>query len=138
MNKDMNVAEFVFDYYGEKNQCVKFIEELSELTRELIFILLNKKSIMESGRLEHLIDELADVSFMTEQFRMHVGHSNVDERVIFKMNRTIERIDKEVSDGRSGNIKIGVAEIKDGISESIYQNSGASESNGSVYERPSA
>ena len=87
------LIEQVTFYFGERNQVVKAIEELSELQKELCKALLTPKTLDE---IEHkpIIDELADVEIMCAQLRHIFGISEqVDERKIFKIERLKQRIE---------------------------------------------
>ncbi len=58
------VIRKAIDTYGEKNQIVVAIEELSELQKELT------KEIRGKGNKEHVAEEMADVSIMLSQLSM--------------------------------------------------------------------
>ena len=81
----------VIFYFGEKNQVIKAIEELSELQKELCKALLNDFYCDEKP----IIDELADVEIMCAQLR-HIFRisEQVDERKEFKIERLKQRINQ--------------------------------------------
>lgn len=53
--------EDAIDFYGEVNQCVKAIEEMAELQKEL------GKYIQGIGDTHHIAEEIADCRIMLEQ-----------------------------------------------------------------------
>ena len=81
----------VTSHFGEKNQLIKAIEELSELQKELCKYLLTHFYYSE----EPIIDELADVEIMCAQLRHIFGISEqVDKRKEFKIERLKQRINQ--------------------------------------------
>lgn len=80
-------SESVLMAYGEKAQMIKTCEEMGELATQLCKR-LNNPHTPESG----VIDEIADVLIMVMQMRTVFGPSSVDERVLFKLDRTLEFI----------------------------------------------
>ena len=80
-------------YFGEKNQLIKAIEEMSELQKELCKVVLTP--ILTIKPTDEIVDELADVEIMTAQLR-HIFQisDQVDERKIFKIERLKKRINQ--------------------------------------------
>ena len=80
-------------YFGEKNQLIKAIEELSELQKELCKVVLTPDLTIKPT--DEVIDELADVEIMCAQLR-HIFEisDQVDERKIFKIERLKQRINQ--------------------------------------------
>jgi NTP pyrophosphatase (non-canonical NTP hydrolase) len=74
--------------FSQKQQMVKTVEELGELTTQLC------KRINESPKSDtaQIVDEIADVLVMVVQMREVFGREAVDTRVLFKLNRTMDRI----------------------------------------------
>lgn len=81
----------VTSHFGEKNQLIKAIEEMSELQKELCKVVLTPNLTIKPT--DEIIDELADVEIMCAQLRHIFGISDqVDARKEFKINRLKERI----------------------------------------------
>lgn len=53
--------------YGAENQCIKCVEELSELQKEIC------KALIGSGSQFHIAEEIADVEIMLAQMKIHYG-----------------------------------------------------------------
>ena len=85
----------IIEHYGELNQHDKAIEECNELAVAI-------KDYMKLPTAENrfrMIDEMADVTVMLEQLKiMNVCTTEVAGRIIYKINRQIERMEK---DGRT-------------------------------------
>lgn len=80
-------------HFGEKNQLIKAIEEMSELQKELCKVVLTPNLTIKST--DEIIDELADVEIMCTQLRYIFGISDqVDERKVFKIERLKKRINQ--------------------------------------------
>ena len=80
-------------YFGEKNQLIKAIEELSELQKELCKVVLTPDLTIKATN--EVIDELADVEIMCAQLRHIFGiYDQVDERKVFKIERLVKRINE--------------------------------------------
>lgn len=73
--------------FGDHAQTIKTCEELGEL----LSVLMRRLNGREVPQAE-IVDEVADVLIMAHQMRKMVGCEAVDERIRFKMNRTIEFI----------------------------------------------
>lgn len=71
--------------YGDKNQMVVALEELSECQKEIC------KFLRGCGNLDHLAEEIADATIMLEQMRYIFC---VNDLVSEKMDRKISRLDK--------------------------------------------
>jgi hypothetical protein len=66
------------------------IEEMSELTKEIC-----KYERYENNE-QKIIDEIADVEIMIEQLKcLFDVHSEVDERIDYKLRRQLRRIEHE-------------------------------------------
>lgn len=83
-------------HYGLKKQKQQALQELNELSG----VLLRRKDQIPN-KAEHknnLIDEIADVYVMLEQLKRlyHLKDRDVSDRITFKLNRQIERIEQEV------------------------------------------
>ena len=82
----------IIEHYGELNQHDKAIEELNELAVAI-------KDYMKAPTADNrfrMIDEMADVTVMLEQLKiMNVCRDEVAGRVLYKINRQIERMERE-------------------------------------------
>lgn len=94
-------AQHLLSWYGFKNQLQKAVEESTEyesaLDDLLVFPLIEcvvceKKCDEFRKAVESLIDETADVIFTAYQIAKMFGLKKVIERIEFKANRAVERI----------------------------------------------
>lgn len=76
-------------YYGLMHQSLKSVEEMSELSVELV-----KYANNEKGDIDRILEELADVCIMTEQLRFLIG-PNIDGIISRKIKRQLKRIEEE-------------------------------------------
>ena len=81
----------ILDHYGSKHQMQKCCEELAELQCEILKY-LNKK-----GSLNKIFDEMIDVIVTVEQLKkmLPVSEEQINKHIDFKLDRTIERMEKE-------------------------------------------
>ena len=88
MNK--NDLKEIIAHFGKEKQIDKLLEELGELITAVIKFKLGDKDI------DDVLDEIADVHVMIDQFLMinHINHINLIERKKFKIERTLNRIKK--------------------------------------------
>ena len=70
--------------YGERNQMIVALEELSECQKEIC------KVLRDEGNMDHLAEEIADATIMLEQLRYFLG---LNELVCEKMDQKIQRLD---------------------------------------------
>ncbi len=75
--------------YGAKNQIIKSVEELNELTVELF------KAY--KGEENNILEELADVEVMLLQLKIifKLDEKELNNVKEFKIKRTLERVEKE-------------------------------------------
>ena len=86
------IIHTIADHYGWEHQCIKAIEECSELQKELSHYALHEKQNITA-----LIDEIADVEIMLAQLKYLRGiEYSVQERKAYKIARQIKRISKEI------------------------------------------
>ena len=78
-------------YFGEKNQLIKAIEEMSELQKELCKVVLTPNLTVKAT--DEIIDELADVEIMCTQLRHIFG---ISEQVDLQKVRKIERLKQRI------------------------------------------
>ena len=82
-------------HYGEDSQIDVAIEEMSELTKELVKYKRSKVHFREklATSKEKVLDEMADVSFMMEYLRVifQISDDEIKKRVEEKAARTLER-----------------------------------------------
>ena len=83
----MNRIEFLATYYGKEHQELKTLEELEELTTELI------NNIRTEGVSSNTPSEISDVLIMLYQliYIYNVG-DDIENITEFKINRQIDRI----------------------------------------------
>ena len=83
----MNKLEFLATYYGKEHQELKTLEELEELTTELI------NNIKTEGVSSNTPSEISDVLIMLHQLiYIYDIVEEVVEQEDFKINRQIDRI----------------------------------------------
>ena len=85
----MNRIEFLATYYGKEHQELKTLEELEELTTELI------NNIRTEGVTSNTPSEISDVLIMLYQliYIYNIG-DDIENITEFKINRQIEIIKK--------------------------------------------
>ena len=83
----MNRIEFLATYYGKQHQELKTLEELEELTTELI------NNIKTEGVTSNTPSEISDVLIMLYQliYIYNIG-DDIENIAEFKINRQIDRI----------------------------------------------
>lgn len=83
----MNRIEFLATYYGKEHQELKTLEELEELTTELI------NNIRTEGVSSNTSSEISDVLIMLYQliYIYNIG-DDIENIAEFKINRQIDRI----------------------------------------------
>ena len=83
----MNRIEFLATYYGKEHQELKTLEELEELTTELI------NNIKSEGVSSNTPSEISDVLIMLYQliYIYNIG-DDIENITEFKINRQIDRI----------------------------------------------
>lgn len=83
----MNRIEFLATYYGKEHQELKTLEELEELTTELI------NNIKTEGVSSNTPSEISDVLIMLYQliYIYNIG-DDIENITEFKINRQIDRI----------------------------------------------
>ena len=83
----MNRIEFLATYYGKEHQELKTMEELEELTTELI------NNIRTEGMSTNTPSEISDVIIMLYQliYIYNIG-DEIENITEFKINRQIDRI----------------------------------------------
>ena len=83
----MNRIEFLATYYGKEHQELKTLEELDELTTELI------NNIRTEGVSSNTSSEISDVLIMLYQliYIYNIG-DDIENITEFKINRQIDRI----------------------------------------------
>ena len=83
----MNRIEFLATYYGKEHQELKTLEEIEELTTELI------NNIKTEGVSSNTPSEISDVLIMLYQliYIYNIG-DEIENIIEFKINRQIDRI----------------------------------------------
>lgn len=91
-HEQINKLNRIINTYGIAPQEDMAIEECSELIKALLKCRRNPST----GAVEVIIDEIADVKIILQQLEIIYGcQSEVENRVEYKINRQIERIEKE-------------------------------------------
>lgn len=80
--------------FGERNQMIVAVEELSECQKEICKILRGGDDF------RHLAEEVADATIMLEQIRIMF---NINDCVCNFMDEKIKRLDERVKWGKHGN-----------------------------------
>lgn len=76
--------------FGEKNQCIVAVEELSEVQKEICKVLRGKDN------LDHLAEEIADATIMLEQIRLIFGINDLtNEWIDIKVKRLDDNMKKK-------------------------------------------
>lgn len=92
-----NRIKQIADFYGLEHQCMKCLEEMSELSVEILKFLEKDnegKSFVAPMNLEQ---ELADVIIMTEQLKYLMDTAFVELEIDRKLERQLKRM-KEVGE----------------------------------------
>lgn len=87
----------IINHYGPLNQRKKLCEEFMELQDELFYI-------YDFGDdRENLLSEVADVLVLVMQFAYEYGYplEEIIDMMNYKIDRQLDRIEKENSDGRN-------------------------------------
>lgn len=94
-NEDSRKAVYnkALSKWGEANQSVVAIEELSECQKEIC------KHLRGTGDVEHMAEEIADSIIMLEQLQMIFG---IGDLVAKYMDSKIERLDSRINEDRNG------------------------------------
>lgn len=96
----MLILNKAIETFGKPNQIAKLKEELLELALELQRNEYNLYNDIITGNVsDAIIDEVADVEIMLEQFKLILGVNAVEKiayRNLFKLNRLQSRINKVV------------------------------------------
>ena len=74
-------------HFGEANQLVVALEELSEVQKEICKVMRDKPD------LDHLAEEIADATIMLEQVRLIF---NLNDLVCQKMDEKVKRLDDKL------------------------------------------
>lgn len=94
MHKIKGRAQFVFNYFGLKEQIRKLDEEHGELTRKL-GLLEEGVVTCKKGFKEDVAQEIADNLFLLLQFAQALKvEKKVHEQLYYKSKRTTERINE--------------------------------------------
>ena len=82
----------IAEHYGVTHQCLKTVEEMAELSVELM-----KMVNAENGELDRVFEEIADVSIMIEQLRLLLDPYRlvIDTIISRKIRRQLGRIEAE-------------------------------------------
>lgn len=100
----MDILNEAISYYGERNQIIVAIEELSELQKELC------KYLRGDGNTAHIAEEMADVNIMLEQLRIIFDNDDDIEEI---KRYKLERLDKRIHPIKCPTCGIKMDEKKD-------------------------
>lgn len=93
---DIEVCKQAIEKYGVKNQLVKTVEELSELTKALCKYFECTDKRMEPIILDAVDEEMADVEIMLKQLHLIFGN---DEQVEARHKEKIDRLERRLRNG---------------------------------------
>jgi NTP pyrophosphatase (non-canonical NTP hydrolase) len=85
----VDVLSKAYFRFGHKQQLLKLIEEMSELTQAI-----SKELIYHQENTENIIEEMADVQILIDQFRLVWG-GLIDEQMNIKKKR-LSKIMKDI------------------------------------------
>ncbi len=93
----------IIEFYGVNNQQRKLMEEIFELQESITIHELKSSVEYEIPLTElvdtryHIIEEIADVMVMLNQFKEHyeITYEQIEGIMNYKINRQLERIKKE-------------------------------------------
>lgn len=98
MNRHERIKAYkqITDYYGEKKQCLKAIEECNELSQALCKLVINRLNYNDWFAVK---EEIVDVIVVCEQLveminRRHI-HINIENSMQYKIERTLKRINED-------------------------------------------
>ena len=84
------ILQAYIDKYGEDAQCKMAIEEMSELTKEIL------KHYRGNDNLDHIAEEIADVEIMLDQLKIMFG---LEEKTKAYRKYKIKRMAERMNDG---------------------------------------
>lgn len=80
----------IAEHYGIDHQVSKAIEECNELAEAL------EEMASGKGTVEHVVEEMADVTIMIEQLKILLeAFGDVEDEMDYKINRQISRMELE-------------------------------------------
>jgi len=93
-HKEIDICGMAIDHFGMDKQVKKSVEELTELSLELI------RDLSGRGNRKKIIDEMVDVEIMLSQLKRmylpsHTDFEEFNERWMFKLNRLKNNIESE-------------------------------------------
>ena len=83
------IYEMAITKYGQMNQIIKAVEEMSELTKELCKLLVNDSKYSIEG----IAEEIADVTIMMEQLRLIF---DINDEVCDMMDSKVKRLENRI------------------------------------------
>lgn len=88
-------ASQIRNHYGRAKQQMQAVQELTEL---ILLLAQRPEQKKEMDYVGHMVDEIADVTIMLEQLRQmyEINPIEIEQRITMKLNRQLERIEKEV------------------------------------------
>ena len=96
-----SVIENALEKWGSMSELVVTIEELSELQKEVT------KQIRNQGKMENLVEEMADVYIVMEYLKLifAINDEDIKTEIAFKIDRLMSRLgeENEQQKGDNGN-----------------------------------
>lgn len=85
---DISTIQESIKQYGDKNQLIVTLEELSELQKEIC------KKLRGNENVDMVIEEIADVYIMLEDLKqiLDIKDKDIQREINFKLNRLEERM----------------------------------------------
>lgn len=96
----------IINHYGVMEQLKYIHNEYFELDEAIIdykYVEVYKESPAEKYHKEHIAEEIADIMVMLRQFQYYYGieDEEVKDKMEYKINRQLERINNEISSIRT-------------------------------------
>ncbi len=88
-SSETKIYEWTLRVFTPEHQIIVMIEEMAELTKELVKTLRDKKNI------SHLLEEMADVEIVLEQMKLVFGPIDY----FYAKKKKLERLEKRLENG---------------------------------------
>ena len=94
----------ILNHYGQSKQEMQAVQELTEV----ILLLTARPDQRKDDYRAKLTEEIADAIVMIEQVKMihMISDDDITENIVYKLRRTLDRIDKELQHERE-NLQTG-------------------------------
>ena len=84
--EEQKIYELTMEKFTPEHQIILMVEEMSELTKELI------KTLRGKMNREHVLEEMADVEIVLEQMKLIFGKEGFNQMKRKKLDRITERL----------------------------------------------